>query len=273
MAAVVGWLVASVVAITVGWMTVGRRQVVTRDPTFDPVEVARRYVTIMGGLAGFAVTGMVLLVTLGRTLPGASEPSFTAVLAMFFVAYIGFLSASVLFGNITVSEPTASIDIPATMFAGGTIMVSFTIAIGWFALRPLFDTVGLHQLAQITGWLLLVASIASYSLTATHLYRTGLVSGRLAVVIPVLAAASVLAFALLVRPLELSSAESTLALTVIGFVVGVPAYVLIAILPAIAHDDRAGPVVARSAPFAVYALAQGAGVLVAFLLLSMLGFS
>jgi hypothetical protein len=60
-------------------------------------------------------------------------------------------AASILFGNITATDSTAGIDIPATMFAGGTIMVSFTIAIGWFALRPLFDTVGLHQLAQITG--------------------------------------------------------------------------------------------------------------------------
>ena len=104
MIAVVGYLMSAVVTVTIGWIAVGRNQVLTRDPTFDPTDVARRYVTIMGSLAGFAVTGMIFLVTLGRSLPGASDPSFTAVVAMFLVAYIGFLATSILFGNMTPAE-------------------------------------------------------------------------------------------------------------------------------------------------------------------------
>ena len=53
-----------------------------RDPTFPVEDVASRHVSILGTLAGFAVTAIVLLVTQSRNLPGASDPSFTTVLGL-----------------------------------------------------------------------------------------------------------------------------------------------------------------------------------------------
>ena len=268
MVAVVAFVVGTVSAIVVGWSTVGRDQVLTRDPTFDPVEVGRRYVTVLGGLAGFAVTGMVLLVTFGRSVPGADNASFTAVVAMFLVAYVGFLGVSILFANIHGSD-AGPIDVPAAMFAGGTTMVWFTIGVGWFALVPLFDTVGLHQLADLAGWLLLTSTVASYSLNATHLYRTGLVSGRLSMLILVMAIAVVVVYAIVLAVSGIRPVDATLSLTVTALVIGLPAYAAIAVLPALARQERLVPVVAASAPLATFMLAQGCTVLIGLLLFTL----
>ena len=131
MVALLAFVIGTIAAIAVGWLVVGRSQVLARDPSFDPVEVGRRYVTILGGLAGFAVTGMIFLVTLGRSLPGADNASYTTVVAMFLVAYIGFLGVSILFANIHGTSDEGGFDVAAAMFAGGTVMVWFTIGIGW----------------------------------------------------------------------------------------------------------------------------------------------
>jgi hypothetical protein len=270
MVALIAFVVGTAVAVVIGWSAIGRGQALTRDPTFDPVEVGRRYVTILGGLAGFAVTGMVLLVTFGRSVPGADNASFTMVVAMFLVAYVGFLGASLLFANIHGTE-TESFDVPAAMFAGGTIMVWFTIGIGWFALVPLFDTVGLHQLADLTGWLLFTSTVASYSLNAVHVYRTGLVSGRLSLLIPIMAVAVVLTYAIALAVLGSHPADATLALTIAALLIGLPAYVGIAVLPVLARQERLAPVVARTAPLVVFALAQGSAVLMGLLIFTMLG--
>lgn len=269
MVAVVGFIVGTVTAVLVGWSTFGHGQVLTRDPTFDPVEVGRRYVTVLGGLAGFAVTGMVLLVTFGRSVPGADNPSFTAVVAMFLVAYVGFLGVSILFANIHGAD-VGPIDVQAAMFAGGTTMVWFTIGIGWLALVPLFDTVGLHRLSDLAGWLLLSSTVASYSLNAVHLYRTGLVSGRLSLLIPVMSVTVVLAYAIVLAVFEIEPVDATLSLTVAALVIGLPAYAGIAVLPAVARQQRLEPVVAIAAPLGVFILAQGCTVLVGLLIFTLL---
>ena len=269
MAAVVAFVVGTVSAIVVGWSTVGRGQVLTRDPTFDAVEVGRRYVTVLGGLAGFAVTGMVLLVTFGRSIPGADNASFTSVVAMFLVAYVGFLGVSILFANIHGSD-AGPIDVPAAMFAGGTTMVWFTIGVGWFALVPLFDIVGLHQLADLAGWLLLSSTVASYSLNAVHVYRTGLVSGRLSILIPLMAIAVVLVYAIVLAVSGIRPADATLSLTVTALLLGLPAYAGIAVLPALARQERLVPLLTKAAPLAVFMLAQGCTVLVGLLLFTLL---
>lgn len=270
MFALVGLVIGTLATVAVGWTTIGRGQVLTRDPTFDPEALGGRYVTILGGLAGFAVTGMVFLVTLGRSLPGADSPSFTTVVAMFLVAYVGFLGASILFANIHAADTVATFDVPAAMFAGGTVMVWFTIGIAWFALVPLFDIVGLHRLADLAGWLLFTSTLISYSGIAVQLDRTGLVSGRLTLIIPAVAAGVVAAYALVLAAVAIRPADSTLALAIGGLILGLPAYAAIASLPALVRHDRVAQVVATAAPFGVYALAQGAAVLIGLLVFTIL---
>ena len=273
MAAVGGYLVVAVVTIAVAWLAVGRHQKLSRDPSLDVAEVGGHYVPILGGLAGFAVTGMVLLVTLGRNLPEASTTSYTTVLAMVLVAYIGFFAVGLLFANISHTDPAAAIDVPGAMFAGANVMLFFTIAIGWYALLPLFETFGLTRMADLAGWLLAGAAVASYGLLGSQIYRSGFASGRLVVVIALLGIAATLVYAAIAGWFGLRSADSTLALTITGFILGVPPYLVLTTLPSLVRQDRAAPVLARYGHVGIFVFAQGGVVLAGFLLLSVLGFA
>src|SRR4029079_5779116 len=92
----------------------------------------------------------------------------------------------------------------------------------WFALKPLFETFGLTAIAGLTGWLLLGAPIGGYGLLARALYVTGDASPRLPLLIGVFAAIGTLAYALVISPVApgLRSVEATLALTVVAFIGG-----------------------------------------------------
>ena len=51
-------------------------------------DTAKSHIGIMAGLAGFAFTGVVLIVTLARDRPGIAESSLDTVIVMFLVAYL-----------------------------------------------------------------------------------------------------------------------------------------------------------------------------------------
>ena len=61
MAAVLGYLLAAGISIGTALWVAGPRYVVKRDPTFEIGDVSARHVTILGGLAAFAVTGIIFL--------------------------------------------------------------------------------------------------------------------------------------------------------------------------------------------------------------------
>jgi hypothetical protein len=273
MAAVVGYLVAAGVAIVIAWFAAGRGHAASRDASVDLAEIGGRHVPILGGLAGFAVTGMVLLVTLGRDLPEASGTSFTTLLTMFFVAYMGFFGTSLMFANIPDPEPSADFDVPGAAFAGAAVTLWFTVAIGWLALRPLFETFGLERLAELAGWLVAASTIASYGLVSRHLYQSGFVSARMTATMLVVAVTATLVYALLAAWFGLRSPDSTLALTVSMFIIAAPAYALLTALPIIARQERLADALARNGRVLILGYAQGAVVFVGFLLLSILGFA
>jgi hypothetical protein len=71
---VAGYLVAAAAAVAVALIAAGRRYAITREESIDLGVLGSRHVAILGGLAGFAVTGLALLVTLGRNLPTPRVP-------------------------------------------------------------------------------------------------------------------------------------------------------------------------------------------------------
>lgn len=107
MAVVVGFLVSVVIATLILWAVAGRRFTVDRDPHVNLGELAGRHTGILSGLGGFAVTGMVLLVTLGRNLPDTSSTAYTTVLMMFFVSWMAYAGCAFLFANIVDSPGSA----------------------------------------------------------------------------------------------------------------------------------------------------------------------
>jgi hypothetical protein len=272
MAAVVGFVVAATLTIAAAVWVAGPRYEVRRDPTFEIADVAARHVTILGGLAGFAVAGLVFLVTQARNVPDPAGTSFTTVLAMFVVAYMGYFSSSLLFANVSHRAQDTVFDLAAAQYAGASISL-FSVFLGWFALVPLFETFGLETVAEIVGWLLLGALVVGYGQLASALYRTGYASVRVGVTLPLLAALATVTYAILIAVLapDLRSPAATLNLTIVAFVIGVPAYAAHTILPIAAHRERLAPVLATRWHLAVIAYAQGTMVLIGFLLLSVLG--
>jgi hypothetical protein len=210
-------------------------------------------------------------VTLGRNLPDASGTSFTTLLTMFFVAYMGYFATSLMFANVSDPGPKAGFDVPAAAYAGAAVTLYFTVIIGWLALRPLFQTFGLTRMAQLAGWLLVIAVIGGYGLVAQHLHRSGYVSTRSIALMPVLSAMEALIFGVIVAVFGLRSPEATLDLTIAAFVVGALAFGLLTALPLLANYERAAAVLTRYGRFLIVAYAQGVIMVVAFLLLSILG--
>lgn len=273
MAAVIGYLVVAIIAIVAAMFVAGSHHVVKRDPTFELEDVAARQVPILGALAAFAVTGVVFLVTQASNVPDATSTSFTTVVAMFVVAYMGYFSTSVLFANVShLAVEGSTFDLAAAQYAGASISL-FSVFLGWFALKPLFEAFGLDRIADLTGWLLVGALVVGYGLLASALYRSGYATARVTVVLPVLACAGTLAYAILIGVFapDLRSAEATLDLTVVAFIIGVPAFAAMTILPIAAHRERLAPILADRWHLAIVAYAEGAMVLIGFLLLAVLG--
>ena len=271
---VIGYLFTAAIAIGVALVVAGPRHVVKRDTTFELEDVAARFVPILGALAGFAVTAIVFLVTQARNVPDPGSTAFTTVLAMFVVAYMGYWSSSVLYANVSHRNDDPTFDLAAAQYAGASISL-FSVLLGWLALKPLFETFGLTTIASLTGWFLIGAVFVSYGLLATALYRSGYASARLIVILGLLAMVGTLAYAIVVAVLapSLRTAESTLALTVVAFLAGIPAYGALTVLPIAAHHARLVPILADRWHLAVIAYAEGVLVLTGFLLLAVLGFA
>jgi len=257
------------IGIAVMWAVAGLRRRTTPDPTFIP-EAASRYVSIMGGLAGFAVTGIVLLV--GQTSNLAkSGADFTNVLAMFVVAYLGLLSVSIQFANVA-DNVRAPFDLAVAQHTMATISLYF-IFMGWFALRPLFQAFGLVSMADISSWLLLTANLAGYPLLGAVLVRSGFARGREVMLLGALALLGAVAYVVVARTFMPDGRfpDGTLALTLLAFLPGAAMYGVATGLPAFATQARFATVLQERWHLAVLAYATFVVILVELLLVSVVG--
>ena len=272
MSAVIGYLVVGGIATFVALLAARSSPPGPRDPTFPVEDVAARHVSILGALAAFAVTAIVLLVTQSRTLPDAADPRLTTVIVMVVVAYMGYFSSSILFANVAHRAESPVFDLAAAQYAGASISM-FSVFLGWLALKPLFETFGLDAVADASGWLLTGAVIGGYGLLGAALFRSGYASARLVVVLGIVAFAATAGYALFVSVLApgLGSPESALYLSIVAFLAGVPAYAAMTLLPVAASQPRTAEVLATHWHLAVIGYAQAVMVLVGFVLLAVLG--
>ena len=228
--------------------------------------------TILGGLAGFAVTGVIFLVTQARNVPDPGGNAFTTVLAMFVVAYMGYFSSSLLFANVSHPAQDTTFDLAAAQYAGASISL-FSVFLGWFALVPLFEAFQLTRIADLVSWLLIGALVVGYGQLASALHRSGYASVRLAVLLAEFAIIATLVYGVVIGVLApgLRSDEATLALTHVAFLVGVPAYAIHTILPIAARGLTLRAILAKRWHLAVIAYAEATMVLIGFVLLSIHG--
>jgi hypothetical protein len=141
------------------------------------VDVAGRQITVLGGLAGFAVTSIVLLVTFGRDRPGAATQSFDAVVTMFLVAFFFYVGTAVIMGYMPGDDELNPLR-PRVQFVLATTLQYRTIFLGWFALSPLMVTFDLEVPAQALQWLLAMSAVVGTLFTGAVFERVGVLEAR-----------------------------------------------------------------------------------------------
>ena len=150
---ILGFVLASLIGLT-AVLRIGRSGNVRRDDypwLLD--EISRLHVAIVGNLAGFAFTGIVLVVTLSRERSGAAATSLNTVIVMFLVAYLYWIGASFLISFLP-DVRTSGDFVQRLHFGLATTIEYRTVFLSWFALLPLLQANGLHMLIPILYFLL-----------------------------------------------------------------------------------------------------------------------
>ena len=167
------------------------------DPPWELSSLAGQHVFIMAGLAGFAVTGIVLTVGLLQGRSTSSVPLST-VIVMMFVAYFFYVGNAFLFSYFLPNRG-ASKNVPARVhFALGSTIEYRTLFVSWLALMPLLDAYGLVLPRQVLGWLVPVSMVFGSVIVTVVTSSAGLMRIREVVVTMFLAAALAHGYGILV---------------------------------------------------------------------------
>jgi hypothetical protein len=148
-----GFLVAAAIGL-VAVLAVGRRGAAQSDRyPWILYDTAKMHVGIMAGLAGFAFTGVVLVVTLARDRPGVAGSSLDTVIVMFLVAYLWWVGNAFLISYIPHDETSGEL-VPRVHFSLASTIEYRTVFLSWFALLPLLEANGLGRLSHVLYFLL-----------------------------------------------------------------------------------------------------------------------
>jgi hypothetical protein len=151
--AVLGFLIATAIGLVVVLAAHDRGSAQRDKYPWILYDTAKSHVGIMGGLAGFAFTGVVLVVTLARDRPGVADHSLDTVIVMFLVAYLWWIGNAFLITYIPHEETSGDL-VPRVHFSLASTMEYRTVFLSWFALLPLLEANGLGRLAYVLYFLL-----------------------------------------------------------------------------------------------------------------------
>jgi hypothetical protein len=116
-------------------------------------DTAKVHAGIMAGLAGFAFTGVVLIVTLARDRSRVADSSLDAVVVMFLVAYLWWIGNAFLISYLPDGQLTSDL-VPRVHFSLASTIEYRTVFLSWFALLPLLEANGLGRISHILYFLL-----------------------------------------------------------------------------------------------------------------------
>jgi hypothetical protein len=116
-------------------------------------DTAKMHAGITAGLAGFALTGVVLVVTLARDRSGITGSSLDTVIVMFLVAYIWLVGNAFLVSYILDNKTSGEL-VPRVHFSLAATIEYRTVFLSWFALLPLLEANGLGHLSYVLYFLL-----------------------------------------------------------------------------------------------------------------------
>jgi hypothetical protein len=134
---------AAAAAVTV---RAARGEPPSRDVPWDLGDNARKMVTISSSLAGFTITGVVLLLSFARE-PGGVETPLSVAVGMFLVAFMGLIAGALMYANqapedvvyFGVSLQTLQYSITTMMFFRS---IFFGLLANGLAPVPVFPTSG-----------------------------------------------------------------------------------------------------------------------------------
>jgi len=149
---VLGFVASSAVGVAAALAVARRGEPRLTPPPWNLYDMAKQHVPIMGGLAGFSITGIVILVGLARTQPGLSA-SMDTVVVMFFVSFLFYICNAFLLSYIPSHESNGEI-VYRMHFSLASTMEYRTIFLSFFALMPLLQMHGLTVPASILGFVL-----------------------------------------------------------------------------------------------------------------------
>jgi hypothetical protein len=227
-----GWAAATVVGIAITiWLT--RRGVPRLDSQpWLLYDTSKQHVTILGGLAGFAVTGIVLIASLTRSSPETETGALSTVVVLFVVAYFYYVGNAFLVSYVPHKDTSGDL-LPRLHFSLASTIEYRTLFVSWFALMPLFRTYGLTQPAEVLAILLPLSLLLGSVIIAMAADGLGLVSIRETYACVALAGLLSLLYALAVwsaGPL-LRSVNPALSLAIVMFVVNGVGFALAAATP------------------------------------------
>jgi hypothetical protein len=154
--AVLGFLIAATVGLTVV-LGAGRRAAVQRnDYPWLLDEVSKLHVMVVGTLAGFAFTGVVLVVSLARDRSGAALVSLDTVITMFLIAYLFCIGVAFLISYLPHAGTSGDL-VQRIHFSLASTIEYRTVFLSWFALLPLLQANDLGRLVPILYVLLPVS--------------------------------------------------------------------------------------------------------------------
>lgn len=195
-------------------------------------ETAKLHVGIIGNLAGFAFTGVVLVVTLARNRTGAFQSALDDVVVMFLVAYLFWVGSAFLISFLP-HDGTSGDLVPRVHFSLATTIEFRTVFLSWFALLPLLEANGLAHLEPVLAFLLPVSLIPGSILVAMITDSLGLLLVRetyFSAIVSAGLAFAYAAFVALAAPAA-RSAYSPLYLAVIIFCLNSVGFALAALTP------------------------------------------
>ncbi len=181
-------------------------------------ETAKLHVGIMGGLAGFAVTGIVLLVSLAHDRSSLAATSFDTVVVMFIVSYFYYIGNAFLISYLPDAEATGHL-VPRVHFSLASSIEYRTLFVSWFALRPLLETYGLSRPAQVLDVLLPLSLALGSVILAMAAEGLGLMRLKETYISAAVGTGLALVYAGIVRLAapHASTADSTLYVTIVIF--------------------------------------------------------
>jgi len=228
---VLGFIGAAAIGIVVVLILAPRGAIQFDEHPWQLPDTAKLHVAIMGVLAGFAVTGVVLIASLGRS-QGAAISTLGTVVVMFLVAYFYYVGNAFLISYLPHRDTSGDL-VPRIHFSFASTIEYRTLFVSWFALLPLLEAYGLDLPAHVLSFLLPLSLLLGSAIIAMTADSLGLVrmketyiSAAVGTVLALIYAAMV-AFAV---P-EARSIYSTLDLTVVIFCVNAAGFAVAALTP------------------------------------------